>query len=398
MSGEEEKSKKVVTFMPGISLSEPIQVGQVNFWPLSAAANFVKDTDLAKSIESIAKQYHTSKGEEIGDITVADVSNDFEPYDEDDIQGLRLAKTALAFVAVKDNPIRVPVFGSQITEGLFAYDNFTMHSHAILPSGRMSYRCGSYVRSLSGMEISDFKFYLPPYVRVVKVKEYDAKMLKALGKVLSQQKALPDVQRIFQSMEWINLAYSNADDFGHKTRVVLAATSLEAFLDLPRDYKKSCFTQAVNRISELEKIRESDDCLEINTNAKEPFSYNLPELKKGLLAVYGQACRDNFKYESDCNEYGSWAKQFYELRSSIVHGDTVEDSALRHTNKKEHFQIAIAALTYFLRDQLFLLDAYEYNMDEIIVLGKRKKIEYWFAEDDDEDRIQGRKQTTEETR
>lgn len=114
------------------------------------------------------------------------------------------------------------------------------------------------------------KFMKPPYIKkgILPINSLDSKLLEALGQA-SLVKEDKGTTRIMRSLEWYYYAHSEAESISEFSKIVMMSTAFEMLLDLPEDKRRN-------------------------------FRKQISDLVDPML--------------------DEWAKEFYDLRSAIVHG------------------------------------------------------------------------------
>lgn len=137
------------------------------------------------------------------------------------------------------------------------------------------------------------KFMKPPYIKkgILPINSLDSKLLEALGQA-SLVKEDKGTTRIMRSLEWYYYAHSEAESISEFSKIVMMSTAFEMLLDLPEDKRRN-------------------------------FRKQISDLVDPML--------------------DEWAKEFYDLRSAIVHGALMNVERLWYKNDKNnkpHLQVA----------------------------------------------------------
>lgn len=137
------------------------------------------------------------------------------------------------------------------------------------------------------------KFMKPPYIKkgILPINSLDSKLLEALGQA-SLVKEDKVTTRIMRSLEWYYYAHSEAESISEFSKIVMMSTAFEMLLDLPEDKRRN-------------------------------FRKRISDLVDSML--------------------DEWAKEFYDLRSAIVHGALMNVERLWYKsdkNNKPHLQVA----------------------------------------------------------
>ncbi|HLN01376.1 MAG TPA: hypothetical protein VK335_18955 [Bryobacteraceae bacterium] len=172
-------------------------------------------------------------------------------------------------------------------------DNFLAFSWPIdFERADLSIAFGSYFRCYYEGTAEELSVVTPQYVPMPTESPCERSLLRDLARLA----ASTDVEclRLFRSFDWIRLAFGNSTGFPFESRIVALATAFEILLDLPERGKGSSLSQRVNQLVPGNRM---------------PLSQKVLRPKK-------QPVEDN--------ELGWWCRNFYDLRSKIVHGDQLQ--------------------------------------------------------------------------
>jgi hypothetical protein len=199
-------------------------------------------------------------------------------------------------------------------DGFFACtsDNFTAY-HQVFDPQRFtaSVDFGSYMQTQwIGSPLEKLKLLTPQYVPDQASGVSNERFIEYLASVCDLQSL--EVERLFRSLHWVQFAFSNVPGYLDASRHVAMATAFEILLDLPEKGKAREFSERVNNL--------------ISPN-------NLPTSTRQLL-FFGQ-----LKPVTE-NVVGWWCREFYDLRSRIVHGDEIRTSDYS-MNGIQHLKLAL---------------------------------------------------------
>ena len=178
-------------------------------------------------------------------------------------------------------------------------------------------------------ELSLVKFVKPPYIKrgILPINSLDSKLLEALGQA-SLVKEDKGTTRIMRSLEWYYYAHSGAESISEFSKIVMMSTAFEMLLDLP-DNKRCNFRKQI--------------C----------------DLVDPML--------------------DEWAKEFYDLRSAIVHGALMNVERLwykRDKNNKSHLQIANRVFRVVVKKKLCEKGFYKWDaVEDILEVIMKKGLE-----------------------
>lgn len=151
----------------------------------------------------------------------------------------------------------------------------------------------------------------------------DEELVKGLGKCFSPQFPKDVTERIFRSLEWFRLAHIEGGQVSVLSKLVMMATAFEVLLQFPTKEKRKYFVEYTK--SHI----ASDEFLRDNRSTKEDKVLNFD------LA-------------------GCWVWDFYNLRSRIVHGDSVSPDDLIYRDWITHLIVADLVYCECLKRKLFI--------------------------------------------
>jgi hypothetical protein len=134
-------------------------------------------------------------------------------------------------------------------------------------------------------------------------------LLQLLGNLVGDKSEA--INRLFRSLEWLRLAFLNYENVPHDVRIVAMCSAFEALLNLPEFKKEDHFSGSVNSL--------------------------LPALN---LPTSSRQNRTN-KTVTDTT-VGWWCRDFYLLRSRLVHGQETKSQDWVYTTGSEHLKIALS--------------------------------------------------------
>lgn len=129
----------------------------------------------------------------------------------------------------------------------------------------------------------------------------------------------PTDERVFNALTWVRYAFLNADGYSYESRVVMMATAFEILFDLPRNGKEEEFARRLELLLEVDKMG--------HPAIRKPNSWGA--LKTSTM-------------------YGWWAREFYSVRSRIVHEGVVAKSHLVNAKGAQHLLLALKMLKFCL--------------------------------------------------
>lgn len=118
-----------------------------------------------------------------------------------------------------------------------------------------------------------------------------------------------NTNRLFRSLEWLRMAFLNYENVPYDVRVVAMCSAFESLLDFPDFGKSEHFSKTVNGLLPANKIPTSSR-----------------QVGKKILAD---------------TVVGWWCRDFYALRSKVVHGEEIDAREWQYATGAEHLKIAI---------------------------------------------------------
>jgi len=173
----------------------------------------------------------------------------------------------------------------------------------------------------------------------------DDKLLEAFGSLITKPRSKKFNERIFRCLEWFRYAHVDSDEVSKLSKIVMMATAFEMALDVPdNEPQKQRFI--------AEKLEKEIGCSGLRKSTR-----RLGKRKKT---------------EVTHTKLGWWARDFYNLRNSIVHGDVVDESRIifQKTNIQwmTHFIMADLILYHYIKK--LLLDNRYWGNDLRARLGR----------------------------
>lgn len=260
-------------------------------------------------MEQICSLYVDSNFEKNDEITIAVIDDNysFAYLTEEQIKDTQRYALALLFCSITESD----QYRAYTSEHFHLYrQNFT------LTEDNIAYTTGSYSRVTNWESFDRAKLLRPSYVQTISFQyRFDDKLFLALANAIDAHNDVDD--HIFKALEWVKHSFINAEEAPYESRPVLMATAFEVLFDLP-DFKKS--DEFANRLEALLRVS------------------GLPVIKKP----------NSFGKDKENTMYGWWARDFYDLRSKVVHGSNVAAQDFGNHNNVEHLKIAVKIMNFCL--------------------------------------------------
>jgi hypothetical protein len=280
-----------ISFMPWADLKKSVTLGPVTFWPYrSEAASRINDPKLRSYLDRYFESYVDNNGQSVDTITVCSYENtNFRELKEEEFKDLRSCSDAIIFSVIAPQAQNA-VCANINSIGPPSSDAFTLITQNFqMDNDYVHVRAGS--RLSAGWKVGEVTFPRP-WSMGGSLGIPDKKIVKALGKCVSLVFPQELKERLFRSLEWFRLAHTESEQISELSKIVMMATGFEILLNFPNYGKSKYFTGYV----------------EDNISS----------------AKFARGTRVNHKGKSfDMSLASCWAWDFYNLRSKIVHGDSV---------------------------------------------------------------------------
>ncbi len=275
---------------------------------------YIQDSSLKNAVQTLCDMYVDEQGEPLEQVTIAtlDGNYSFIPVKDSELEDLRKYVMGLMFSSVVENQ----------NNAAWASENFILYHQ---PFGEnpnwITYVSGSYVRLNHTLEISEKRFIIPSYIPNSLMYRYDEKLLQAFANMIDAHR--PENDYLFKALEWVRLATSNVEGLGAAARLVMLCTAFEVFFQLPEYDKERLFAERLEDLLDISSFGDAKPA---------PLSRN----KKNGKQI---SARPN-------TMYGWWARDFYWIRSEIVHKGGLPASEFSNHNGVPHFTIAMKMLQF----------------------------------------------------
>lgn len=280
-----------ISFMPWAGLNKAVTLGPVTFWPYrSEAESRITDPDLRSYLDKYFESYVDNKGQPVDTITVCSYGTiNFLELNDKEFDELRNCCDALLFSVIAPQT-KNAVCANNNSFGPPSSDAFVLITQNFqMNDDYVNVRAGSLLSA--GWRIGEVTFPRPWSMGGC-FGAPDRDLVMGFGKCFSLGFPQDIKERLFRSLEWFRLAHTESEQISEHSKIVMMATGYEILLKFPMNGKRRFFTKYVeDNISSDEFARGT----RIDHKNK-PFDMSL---------------------------VSCWAWDFYELRSKIVHGDSV---------------------------------------------------------------------------
>jgi len=287
MSDDKPRAKQV-WFLPWADLKEPLNLGKCSIWPVnsdSLAEHF--EPDVSTHLANYFRSYVDHGGNPVNTIAVCSYSNrGVSRMREDEIADLKLVVDILSFCVISKG-YRVFLRNKQNQHA--SADRFKLICQSFIPGN--NWLAVSSGRTLSGgWTIGQITFSRPwcvggPFQKV------DQRLFDAFEPLFAKGFDKDSKARFAKSLEWFRLAQTDSEDVSPENKIVMLATAIESLLAVPKDFPNK----------QLWIARWLDENCTYSASIKKTWRGADP---------------------GEHSAIGYWARSFYDLRNSIVHGDT----------------------------------------------------------------------------
>lgn len=288
-----------VSFLPWAGLDTGQRIGGVDMWRVCEAEldRRVSDASVREHLKRYFKCYVTPFGKPADSIIVCELeSRDFSVLADTDLVRIRRAADALYFVATSTQTWW-SIGGGHQSPSPNAEQFQLVHQNFRPGSDYIAIESGNVLNG--GVRIDTVRFTRPWHVGVWHLQP-NKHVLAAVDRLLDPDFDATTRERFTRCFEWFRLAHAGADEVSPFSRVVMMATAFEVLLQVPRNGKTQFFAEAID-----ERLLQSGHT-------------------KTAVKMWPGA-----KRTTDLAPMGIWARDFYDLRSAIVHGDDIEPERLR---------------------------------------------------------------------
>ncbi|HKQ73221.1 MAG TPA: hypothetical protein VJ810_05795 [Blastocatellia bacterium] len=283
---------------------------------------YINDLRIRNRIQQLCSMYVDSNGEPSNQIAIAVIDDNysFNVLSNEQIEDLHNYAMALLFCSLVNNK----------QNGAWASEHFKLyHQNFDLTSDMITYETGSYIKLAHTVRVSEKKFHSPDYVFDSIFYSFDKKLFAALANLIDAGN--PDDQFIFKALDWVKLAFSNSEGVSMANRLVMLCTAFEVFFKLPRNNKEAEFVQRLGDLLGVSTMELLDDNHSIVGTGHPKISRKTKDGRDKMETIYGW-----------------WARDFYWVRSEIVHtGDLASEDYVNH-NKVPHHELALKMLRFCL--------------------------------------------------
>jgi hypothetical protein len=282
--------------MPWAGLKKSVTLGPVTFWPYrSEAESHINDPKLRSFLDRYFESYVDNKGQSVDTISVCSYENiNFFKLKDVEFKDLRSCSDAIIFSVIAPQA-KNAVCANNNSFGPPSSDAFQLITQSFqVDNDYVHVRAGSLLSA--GWKIGEVTFSRP-WSMGGSSGIPDREIVEGLGKCFSLGFPRELKERLFRSLEWFRLAHTESEQISELSKIVMMATGFEILLEFPRNGKRRYFTDYVEDNISSDKFTRGT---------------RTDHRGKGF----------------DMSLASCWAWDFYNLRSKIVHGDSVPNQGL----------------------------------------------------------------------
>lgn len=300
--------------------------GRIHFFNFTRfGEQFIPDAEMRGRIDEYCSLYMDSNHRRLNNLTIAviDENYKFDNLTDEQETDLYRYSIALLFCSVIKN----------IEQCVCVSEQFNLVLQPFIVQGMtrndfITFQTGSLLRTLNTQTLITARFVKPSFVpNNTSPYRFDMFLMSAMARMIDSHNPI-DVG-YFRVLDWVRYAYLNADEYSTESRLVMLATAFEIFFDLPDRRKADRFASRLEELLEVDKMDIYDE------------EYHL--VQTGLPQVTKPNARGIDKTNT---MYGWWARDFYDLRSKIVHGSVISNQDIRNHKDEQHFFIALKILRF----------------------------------------------------
>jgi len=307
-----------IAFFPYVQVKDDIKLADFVLWPFYERTNkYIKDSQVKEFLKRYFGRYFDCYNDKLlRTITILSPEGEVGIFSELTSEGKSQVWKIAHILAF--TAISYPCIFPVNSDAFLAYiQNFTPGEDGVAIHGTYY------------SELNLVKFVKPPYIKqgILPINSLDSKLLKALGQAILMKKD-KGATRIIRSLEWYYYAHSGAESVSELSKIVMMSTAFEMLLNL-------------------------------HENKRYRFRKQICDLVDPML--------------------DEWAKEFYDLRSTIVHGGLMNVERLWYKsdkNNKSYFQIANRVFRVIVKKKLSEKGFYKWDdINGVLEVIKKEDLE-----------------------
>jgi hypothetical protein len=302
-----QKEPIAIAYLPWADLQEEFAVGPVSFWPFYAKADQkIPDAEIRADLARFFEMFVDHTGRPVRSIVACSYDGIcVRSLGEEDWRQIIAAVDCLIFAAITGGA-KNAVCANNDSMAPPSADRFDLCPRWVWPC-----RGGVVIKTENSTNIwpqGKCVIMRPVSVGGPFCGNY-LPLLDGLGRVFAPEFPADIRERLFRTLEWFRFAHTESPTVTWLNKVVMMATGFEILLELPDRDQTNQFAGHIERL-----LRLQDSCPEKRT--------------------------DNKGREFEACAAAWWARDFYELRSRIVHGNQVTAADLKYRGWITHLMVA----------------------------------------------------------
>ncbi|HSS21507.1 MAG TPA: hypothetical protein VLL54_15645 [Pyrinomonadaceae bacterium] len=300
------------SLLPWFPKTIDFKVNRVHFFNFAAFKDkHIPSAQLRTRIEEYCALYVDESLKPLGSPTLAVIDSDYAFNQSEDQQLIDLQRYALAMMFCS--------IGGEREISICVSEQFTLlHQNFTLTEDAIAFTTGSFYHVTNWRSLPTTRLVRPGYVpNETILYQWDMKLMEGLANMIDSHD--PEDEKVFEALRWVRYAFLNADGYSYESRVVMMATAFEIFFDLPRFGKEEEFARRLELLLQVDKMG------------------HLPTRKPNARGALKSS-----------TIYGWWARDFYSLRSKIVHQGIVAKNDLVNAKGTQYLLLAVKMLRFCL--------------------------------------------------
>lgn len=303
-----------------------------NFWQFKD--QYIPNPQIRERMRQFCELYVDTSQNVLQTMTIAviDENYEFAVLTDDQMDDIRKYASGILLTSLGKNSDDCGNFHSCCVSEHFLY----FFQEFDLALSYMTYTSGSYVRTKNmASDINKTRFVRPDYVSGTLMHFYDKRLYQAFANAVDAHDAT--LEYLYTVLDWVKYAFLNSEGYSYESRVVMMATGFEVFFHIPRNDKSKVFAERLEALLGVDGYDIYDE--HYNT-----IQTGLTRTTKMDGAGKVKCYRGNVPI--NLTVYGWWAREFYDLRSKIVHNGVVQHSDLVNHKDAQYLKVSLRMMLF----------------------------------------------------
>jgi len=314
------KDPIAIGYLPWADLHEEFEVGPVVFWPFyDKAQEKIADPEIRAELTQFFETFVDNAGSPVKTVVACSRGDiGFRRFSAQESNDIVAAVDCLIFAAIAEG-VRNGVCADNRSLAPPSADRFDLCSRWVYPCH------DGLVISTDGSTgyWSQGEYHIPqPLSMGGSFCGHYRPLLGGLGQAFDLGFPADVRERLFRSLEWFRFAHTESTAVSWLHKVVMMSTAFEILLQFPERGQTAYFAQQIDK-----QLRLKNSMLAKRTDAK------------------------GNEYEACLPAW--WAWDFYDLRSRIVHGESLMGEDLQYRNWISHLNVADLVLLELVKRLLY---------------------------------------------